>query len=53
MFVGDNGVGKTSLIYSLMYENESFIPRPEPTNDVDIFFKKMTIKDGNLLVNVI
>ncbi len=52
MFVGDDGVGKTSIINSFINGNENIIPKIEATNDVDIFFKKMKIKDESVLVNV-
>lgn len=52
MFVGDNSVGKTSIIRSSIYSNEPLIPKPEPTNEVDIYFKKIKVKDDSVLVNV-
>jgi len=52
MFVGDSGVGKTSIINSLIYGNENVLPKIEVTEDVDIFFKKMKVKDDTVLVNV-
>lgn len=52
MFAGDSNVGKTSIINTLIYEDENLLNKAEPTNNVDIFFKKMKIKDGTLLINV-
>jgi|LauGreDrversion4_2_1035121.scaffolds.fasta_scaffold2386895_1 GTPase SAR1 family protein len=51
MVVGDSGVGKTSLIKSFLGGEESFLPI-EPTNNVDIYFKKIKVKDGALFLNV-
>ena len=50
MFVGDCGVGKTSIIN--FFINESNNNRIEPTNAVDMYFKKLKIKDNSVLVNV-
>jgi hypothetical protein len=51
MVVGDTGVGKTSFIKSFLGAEECLL-RTEPTNNVDIFFKKIKVKDGSLLINV-
>jgi hypothetical protein len=49
MFVGDCGVGKTAIIDSFV--NDERIGKLEMTNAVDIFFKRIKLKDG-ILVNV-
>jgi GTPase SAR1 family protein len=51
MVVGDTGVGKTSLIKSFLGDEECLLPT-DPTNNVDIFFKKIKVKDGSLPLNV-
>ena len=51
MIIGDSGTGKTSLINSFITDGGA---KPtEPTNGVDIFFKKLKIKDGAATINVI
>jgi GTPase SAR1 family protein len=50
MFIGDSGVGKSLLINSFLSEGSPKMV--EPTNGVDIFFKKLKIKDGNATINV-
>lgn len=53
MIVGDSGVGKTSIINSLITEDASqALLNSQPTNSVDIFFKKMKIKEGVTLINI-
>ena len=42
MIVGDSGVGKTSLIDNFINGTGSSV---EPTIAIDMFFKKMKIKD--------
>ena len=51
MIVGDSGVGKTSMINTLKQDGSSN-NTPDPTNSVDINFKKMKIKDSTILINV-
>ena len=50
MIVGDSGVGKTSLIKNFLYK-ENFLAQ-DPTNTVDIFFKKLKVKEGSVFLNV-
>lgn len=50
MVVGDSGVGKTSLIKKFL-NNDDLSPS-ESTNNVDIFFKKIKVKDGSVSLNV-
>jgi GTPase SAR1 family protein len=53
MFVGDSGVGKTTLINFFVHEEENILlNRTEETNCVDMYFKKIKIKEGSLLLNV-
>ena len=53
MIVGDSGVGKTTVVNALVNEVEGLaMSRSESTNYVDIFFKKLKIKDGAILINV-
>src|SRR5690349_20586357 len=49
MFVGDNGVGKTSIINAFVNDE---LARIEQTNSVDIFFKKIKIKQETIPVNI-
>ena len=50
MIIGDSGIGKTSLINCFLSREGS---KPsEPTNGVDVFFKKLKIKDGLATINV-
>jgi hypothetical protein len=51
MFVGDNSVGKTSIIFTFT-SNEPLISKPDATHDVDIYFKKIKVKDDSVFVNV-
>lgn len=48
--IGDSGVGKSSLAYFSLEDDKS-LPT-EPTNLVDIVFKKVKLKD-NTLINVL
>jgi GTPase SAR1 family protein len=50
MFVGDCGVGKTTIVDGFVNDFEK-LNRLEATNAVDIYFKKLKLKD-NLIVNV-
>jgi GTPase SAR1 family protein len=53
MFVGDSGVGKSTLINYFVNEEENILlNRTEETNSVDLYFKKIKIKEGSLLLNV-
>lgn len=50
MFVGDSNVGKTTIINSFLgAEGTRSI---EPTNGVDIYFKKYKVIDGTQYINV-
>jgi septin family protein len=55
MCVGDSETGKTTFIDYFLNQLDSndqtrkFI---EPTNSVDVFFKKLRVKDGAVLLNV-
>jgi GTPase SAR1 family protein len=51
MLVGDTNVGKTTLIQTFVSEEE-LIFKPEPTNQVDLHFKKFKIKEGSIFINV-
>jgi len=51
MFVGDTGVGKSSIINSYMgIEGTKSV---EPTNGVEICFKKYRVKNDLQYINVI
>ncbi len=53
MFVGDSGVGKTTLINYFVNEEENILlNKTQETNCVDLYFKKIKIKEGSLLLNV-
>lgn len=45
-FVGDSGVGKTSLI-STFLSNQELSRRVEQTNLVDVYTKKVKVRDTN------
>ena len=48
MFVGDFGVGKTSVIIQGC-NDEPFLKKLESTNMVDLYFKKIKLKKDNSL----
>jgi len=53
MMVGDNRVGKSSIIMTFLSDNiTNPVAQIESTNSVDIFFKKINIKENSILVNL-
>ncbi len=53
MFVGDSGVGKSTIINTIINETDGSLNKQlDNTNFVDIFFKKLKIKEGTTLLNV-
>lgn len=52
IFVGDGGVGKTSVLTQACSE-DPFISKIESTNMVDLYFKKVKVKDNQITISVI
>ena len=50
MMIGDSGVGKSLIVSSFLADGGP--KSAESTNGVDIFFKKIKIKEGNATINV-
>lgn len=52
IFVGDSEVGKTSVLTQGCSE-DPFISKIESTNMVDLYFKKVKIKENQITISVI
>jgi predicted GTPase len=53
IFIGDSGVGKSSVINTFINETPSdWGVTGTPTNMLDMLFKKMKIRDSNVIINV-
>lgn len=52
IFVGDTGVGKTSVL-TQGCADEPFASRIENTNMVDLYFKKTRVKNNQIKISVI
>ena len=51
IFVGDSGVGKTSVLIQGCSE-DPFVSKIESTNMVDLYFKKVKVKDNQITISV-
>ena len=51
ILVGDSGVGKTSVLTQGCSE-DLFISKIESTNMVDLYFKKVKLKDNQITISV-
>jgi len=52
VFVGDSGVGKTSVLTQGCSE-DPFISKIESTNMVDLYFKKVKVKENQITISVL